>query len=260
MPQQPSPHERRAARTRLHQELAALGLKPDDAVLIHSSLRAMGPYPGGADALLETLAAYFAPGMLLLPAHSWATVYHGQTHFDQAQTPSCVGILAERFRHYPGVYRSSHPTHSLSGLGADADLYLAGDHHFDSPCAPRSPYGRLPEVEAQILMLGCDLRRCTTIHGIEEIADIPGRLTETRIEMTVRHADGRTTRQPMRYHAGSPSEQYHLLEPGLRERGIMREGPLFNAHCMVLPTPAFFDYTLERLRETPRLFDEPEKT
>ena len=50
-----------ARRERLVRDLQALGLRPGDLVMVHASLRALGPVEGGPaavlDALLDTVGA-----------------------------------------------------------------------------------------------------------------------------------------------------------------------------------------------------------
>ena len=53
-------------------QLAQMGLKPTEAVMIHSSIKAMGPMEGGADTILDALMEYFAEGLLMMPTHTWA--------------------------------------------------------------------------------------------------------------------------------------------------------------------------------------------
>ncbi|MDI9470402.1 MAG: AAC(3) family N-acetyltransferase [Bacillota bacterium] len=242
---------------RLLQDLETLGIQPGSNLLLHSSFRSLGGYPGGGEGFLDALCAYFSDGLLLLPALSWETVNAAHPFFDQKETPSCVGYLPEAFRLRPDVYRSAHPTHSLSGFGSWADLYLSGDEHGGTPCSPRSPWGRLPEIDAWILMLGCDLTSMTTLHAIEEVAGITGRLTEEPVDITIRYQDGRERQVPLRFHSGFPSNQYWKLEEGLLEHGLMRRGRLLAADCLVLKAADLFSYSLERLRFEPRLFDAP---
>ena len=42
----------------LQQDLAALGVKPQDTLLMHSSMKAIGPVEGGAEAVLDALTGY----------------------------------------------------------------------------------------------------------------------------------------------------------------------------------------------------------
>ena len=103
----------------LVQDLLALGVRPGGALLVHASLRALGPLPpGGAEDVIRGLLEALGPdGTLLMPALSYASVSPRSPVFDVLVTPSCVGALPEFFRTRPGTLRSVHPTHSVCALG-----------------------------------------------------------------------------------------------------------------------------------------------
>ena len=58
----------------LLQDLADMGLTGQETILIHSSLKSIGPVDGGADTVLDALMEFFRPGLLLLPTHTWRTI------------------------------------------------------------------------------------------------------------------------------------------------------------------------------------------
>ena len=101
--------------------LKEMNIDPRGTLLVHSSMKAIGPVEGGADAVLDALSEYMKDGLLVLPTHTWATVKDERNVFDVLREPSCVGILPELFRKRPGVVRSLHPTHSVAALGREAD-------------------------------------------------------------------------------------------------------------------------------------------
>ena len=51
----------------LLQGLADMGLTGQETILIHSSMKSIGPVDGGADTVLDALMEFFRPGLLLLP-------------------------------------------------------------------------------------------------------------------------------------------------------------------------------------------------
>ncbi len=53
----------------LWQQLRNLGIQPTDTVMVHSSLRALGPVEGGVDGFLDALKDYLSKGLLLIPTH-----------------------------------------------------------------------------------------------------------------------------------------------------------------------------------------------
>lgn len=59
-------------RQSLWKNLDELGLSPTDTVLIHSSLKAVGPVEEKEKACCRQLSDYFSPeGLLLFPTHTW---------------------------------------------------------------------------------------------------------------------------------------------------------------------------------------------
>lgn len=95
----------------LKHDLAAMGLTGNETILIHSSMKSIGPVEGGADTVLDALMEFFAEGLLLLPTHTWRFINEENRVFDVRRSPCCVGILPELFRQRPGVVaRCTPPT------------------------------------------------------------------------------------------------------------------------------------------------------
>ena len=157
----------------LLQDLADMGLTGQETILIHSSMKSIGPVDGGADTVLDALMEFFRPRLLLLPTHTWRTINAANPVFDVCTSPCCVGILSELFRQCPGVVRSLHPTHSMAGYGQQAVSYLAGEELRNTPCTPGGCYDRLKDVGGKILLVGVTHARNTymvlTVRGLVQI-------------------------------------------------------------------------------------------
>lgn len=138
----------------LKDQLESMGLKGDETILIHSSMKAIGAVDGGADTVLDAWMEYFKDGLLLLPTHTWKTVNADNPVYNPYTTPSCVGLLTNMFMKRDGVIRSLHPTHSMSGYGKNAAEYLAGEEYNNTPCTPGGCYDRLKEVGGKVLLVG----------------------------------------------------------------------------------------------------------
>ena len=98
----------------LLQQLRDMGIKSTDNLLVHSSMKSLGPVQGGADTVLDALMEAVPEGLLILPTHTWKQMCAEYSFFDPETEPVCVGILPELFRKRPGVVRSLHPTHSMA--------------------------------------------------------------------------------------------------------------------------------------------------
>src|SRR5207249_1241905 len=101
------------------------------------------------------------------------TFNYGQVPFDAATTRSFDGIISEFFRQLPGAKRSLHPTHPLTGVGPAADEILREHDASRGVFAEGSPFWKLWEHNAWILLIGCGHESNSTIHVAEEIVAVP---------------------------------------------------------------------------------------
>jgi aminoglycoside 3-N-acetyltransferase len=236
-------------------DVLALGLRPGVALLVHSSLRSLGPVPGGAEGVIQGLLQALGPrGTLLMPALSYETVRASSPVFDVRTTPSCVGALTEFFRTRPGTLRSVHPTHSVCGIGRQAQDLLA-DHILSiTPCGQYSPFFRLPQVNGQILFLGCGLRPNTSMHAIEELVE-PPYLYGDPVRYQVTQADGSQTEMQVRRHNfRGYAQRYDRLE-AVMPTGL-RKGRVLQAECYLVDTDLMWPAALQALKQDPFYFVE----
>ncbi|MES2200975.1 MAG: AAC(3) family N-acetyltransferase [candidate division FCPU426 bacterium] len=241
----------------LKAQLSALGIIPGDTLLIHSSLRSMGNLEGGAETLLLALKEQLGHGLLVMPTLTWDSVNDSQPVFDVARSRCCVGALPELFRQQPGVQRSWHPTHSVAAWGDDAVEFVEGHQRFDTPCARASPWGHLVERDAKILFLGTGLACNTLIHGVEEWAEVPGRLTTEPQYLQVTTPSGYLVEVPSRRHIGDASQYYAKLEPVFDAAGALRKGQLGDASCHLVFSSLAARATLALLDKDIQLFSHP---
>ena len=54
----------------LQSDLRKMGVRPDDTVLIHTSMKAIGMVEGGADAVIDAFCEYLTDGLFLVPTHT----------------------------------------------------------------------------------------------------------------------------------------------------------------------------------------------
>lgn len=242
-------------RKELGASLRQVGLKSGDTVFVHSSLKALGPVEGRADAVLDAFLDVLRPdGHLIVPTHSWATVNDLQPVFHQTHTPSTVGVLTNKVRLMSGTFRSLHPTHSVAALGPRAEIFCAGHELDDTPCSPRSPYARLCDWNGKVVLLGVDLRRCTLFHCFEEMA---GEAATLGIEPQIRYlirADGSELQIHYRGHWGHTSDHYDRVEGALLAEGIMTKTPLGQGEIRVLDARKAKNYLVPLLQKDPRFF------
>ena len=231
----------------LKNQLQEMGLQPTDAVMIHSSMKAIGEVEGGADTALDALMEYFAPGLLMMPAHTWAQMNAQYNVFDPAKEPACVGLLPNLFLKRPGVVRSLHPTHSMAAYGPAAADYVAGEENCTTPCAKDGCWARLRGIGAKILLVGVNHARNTYIHAVEECLNVPQRLAKEPSLFWVIMPDG-TAKEVIQYrhfNAKEPhvSEHYVRLHDGYLETGAAVETRLGDAKCLLCDCEAIYRTT-----------------
>jgi aminoglycoside 3-N-acetyltransferase len=243
--------------TVLTAQLLTLGVRRGGVLLVHSSLRSLGPLAGGAETLILGLIQALGPhGTLLMPALSYASVTPANPSFDVVTTPSCIGALPEYFRTRSGTLRSIHPTHSVCASGQMA-FDLTSGHSLDAtPCGPHSPFSRLPGLGGQILFLGCGLRPNTSMHGVEEHLE-PPYLFGSPITYTIRAADGNENQMTVRSHNFMGYAQRYDRIAALLSAPALLNGTLLAANCFLLETSAMWPAALKALKSDPFYFVEP---
>ena len=236
-------------------QLKQLNIDPKGILLIHSSLKSMGEIEGGADTVLDVLSDYMKEGLLVLPTHTWSYINAKNPKYYVEDSPSCIGILPELFRKRKGAIRSLHPTHSVAALGKGSKEFVKGNEEFDTPCARNSPWGKLLDHKATIMLIGVDLRRNTFIHGVEEWADIPGRFSKEREILYTVLPDSTEIKVPSYRHFGdSWSEYFWKVDDLFVEYGVMYKGKFGDATVRICDTQGMTKILFQMLEINPDLF------
>ena len=172
-------------------DLGHLGIAAGDLVMVHASLRAIGPVEGGADGVLDALVGAVGPeGTLLMtlgarddwawvnerPEPERAELLMDTVPFDPLVTPADpdVGVLAEVFRRRGGTRVSDHPEGRFGALGPRAE-HLITDVPWDDYYGPGSPLERFVAAGGKVLRLGADLDTLTVLHYAEYLAPVPSK-------------------------------------------------------------------------------------
>jgi aminoglycoside N3'-acetyltransferase len=163
----------------LAEELRQLGIRGGEVVMVHASLRAVGPVTGGAAGVLEALEAAVGPEGTLVMNLGAA---EGDAPFDKDGTPADpdVGVLAEVFRTTPGTRVNDHPDARFGARGDRAAALLREPLPWDDPYGPGSILERLVDADGRILRLGADPDTVTLLHLAEYRADVPAKRRVTR--------------------------------------------------------------------------------
>lgn len=160
-----------ATKRQIVDALGRAGLRRGDHLLVHSSLRKVGPIDGGADALIDGLLEVVGEdGTLAMPAFN-TTRYLPTPCFDMRLTASRSGMLTEMYRQRPASQRSCHPTHSVVAQGRRAAEFLA-DHYLREAFGVDSPIDRLARAGGYVLLIGVTHMANSCIHIGESCAGV----------------------------------------------------------------------------------------
>lgn len=155
------------------EQLKEVGIKNGEVVMLHSSLSKMGYVEGGAQTVIDSILKVIGnEGTIAMPAFPAIGFNYDylitNPVFDLSNTPSKMGVITEVFRKMKQVKRSLHPTDSVCSLGKQAD-YLTKDHISQlTPYNHNSPFYRLCELKAKIILIGVDLNSLTNFHTLED--------------------------------------------------------------------------------------------
>ncbi|MEQ1508390.1 MAG: AAC(3) family N-acetyltransferase, partial [Myxococcota bacterium] len=140
-------------------------------LMVHASMRRVGPVDGGAAGVVEALREAVGPDGTLLMVLSAVE----DAPFDALRSPvdtEDMGVLAEVFRTFPGVRVNDHAADRFAALGRGALALLEPtplhDYH-----GPGSVLERLTAAGGQVLRLGANPDTVTLTHYAEYLAQVP---------------------------------------------------------------------------------------
>jgi aminoglycoside 3-N-acetyltransferase len=236
-------------------ELSELGVRTGGVLLVHSAFRAARASAGSIENILGSFMRTLGQeGTLLLPSLSYDHVTRKQPLFDVERTPSNIGAIAEFFRVLPVTRRSVHPTHSVSGYGAEADEMLSKHQHDTTPVGPHSPFRAVRDRGGQLLMFGCGLRPNTSMHGVEEFASAPYVLGE-QITYTIRNGENESDTIHRRHGFGDLIQRYDRVANVLKAPAL-RRGSVFGTECWLIEVAELWERCAGRIRSDPYYFIE----
>jgi aminoglycoside 3-N-acetyltransferase len=248
--------------TSLAEQLRDLGIARSEAVIVHTSLSALGWVCGGAQAVVEALRAttghdqdctlvmptftgqYSDPAGWSNPAvpEAWHEVIREErpAYHPEVTPTRGVGVVPDCFRNYPEVVRSRHPQLSFAARGPAADA-IVGGHAFDYALGNTSPLGRLYGRDADVLLLGVEHEANSSLHLAEYRADVTGEPVERSAPV---RRDGE--REEVAYE-DIPLDESDFAELGEDfEREVdVTAGQVGAARAVLCSQPALVDYAVD---------------
>jgi len=221
--------------------LRAVGVRPGDALQVHSSLSALGYVVGGADAVVDALLEAVGPeGTVMVPTFNHSSV----DIFDAWHSPSINGAITEALRLRPEAVRSRHPTHPYAAIGRLAE-YLTSGPALGLTFNPYGPLGRLAKVGGKILLLGVGMRANTAAHVGETIAGahclgyMEGTYPVLMDDGEVRNA------RCVAWRNGPCLIEWDALEGEMRRRGMIADGRVGAGEVHLMKAADVIDVTIE---------------
>lgn len=206
----------------LFSQLEGAGVKHDDVVHIHSSMKAFGRFEGDMDGLIDAFCEYLTDGLFTVPTHTWATVNKRRPLFDVKNETPCTGLLPKTAVLRMDGARSKNPTHSMVVFGKKHLEFVAGEEEISTPTPRNGCYGKLIDRDGVILLVGVGHNRNTFLHCLEETANVPYRLAEKLTPFSILE-DGILTPHPMKTihcpYYKDVSRLFPMLQPLLSEGG-----------------------------------------
>ena len=205
-------------------------------VIVHTSLRAVGPIDGGAVTLLDSLIQFFTAngGLLCIPTHTW-----DENVMDLRSPRSCLGTLPNIAAQRHDGIRTLHPTHSMMVFGnkSIATDFAKCDRFVETPASPKGCLGKICDLGGYVLLLGVGHDKNTFLHCVEEMMEVPGRLTSCTVERTIIHEDGRFETRKLRWfdeeYIPDVSVFFPKYEPAFRYHDCISDARIGNASAQL---------------------------
>ncbi|PYP76231.1 MAG: aminoglycoside 3-N-acetyltransferase [Gemmatimonadetes bacterium] len=255
------------SRTSLQRDLLALGLAPGDTVMVHASVRAVGPVAGGPDQIhLAIKDAIGAEGSLLMYAScpdGYDEVGRGTLSpeveaelleklppFDASTARSARdnGALVEMLRTWPGSRVNDHVARFVA-WGARA-AHLFAEQPWNYAFGAGSALERFVELRGRILLLGSDHDQVTFLHYPEHVADFPDKRV-ARYQVPVLERGARVWRwmeevdtSDAGAHAHWPPRFFARIVDGHLRAMRNTGGPVGDATSFLIDARALLDHAL----------------
>tara|TARA_R110002073_G_scaffold320096_2_gene495107 strand:+ start:1203 stop:1925 length:723 start_codon:yes stop_codon:yes gene_type:complete len=225
----------------LIEQLKYFGLRDFPALMVHASMRKLGPIEGGCDALIHALIQSLGPQgnlIMVLGADDEEPFAALTTEADED-----MGVLPELFRQWPGVQVNDHAAARYAVLGPQADYLL-------NPTALHDYHGhgsvleRLTELQGAVLRLGADTDTVTLTHYAEYLADIADK---RRVKLRYLRADsGEQWIESLDDSDGikdwKEGDYFPQILLDYLAGGYARVGPIGNCTAELLPAQSFVSY------------------
>ncbi|MDG4865792.1 AAC(3) family N-acetyltransferase, partial [Streptomyces sp. T-3] len=155
-----------------------------------------------------------------------------------------MGAIAEALRSLPDAVRSSHPQASVAAVGARAKE-ITERQTLGWAIGRESPFGRLHDLDGQILLVGVGHDRNTFLHYAETLTP-RRRLKVRRFPMLI---DGERVWVETPDIGNDNGTYFPLVGREFEELAGIRPVLVGNAECRLIPVRALVEFAVRRLDE-----------
>ncbi|MBT4662098.1 MAG: aminoglycoside 3-N-acetyltransferase [Candidatus Marinimicrobia bacterium] len=240
--------------TQLKQDFRRIGVCAEDAIMVHASLRSVGSVEDRAEGLVCSLLSVLGnQGTLLAYADFEST--NDIPYFDPQKSPasSDFGILVEVIRTWPGAVRSLNPGASIVAIGTRAEWFCS-NHPMNYGYGLGSPFSRLVESGAKVLLLGSDFDNVTILHYAEHCAKLPNKRVVRRtdkvfsgstiMDVTIEEFD--TSELVI---SAMPDDYFAQITKQFVDAGYAQTGIVGQAHSVLLPVREFVKFAIDKMEQ-----------
>jgi aminoglycoside 3-N-acetyltransferase len=238
--------------TQLEHDFRSMGISPGDTLMVHASLRSIGPVEGRGEGVVRALLSVLGDQGTLLAYVDFEPT-NDIPYFDPQMSPASpdYGILAEIIRTWPGAVRSLNPGASMAAIGARSE-WICSDHPMNYGYGPGSPLAKLVEIGGKILLLGSDFDHVTILHYAEHCAKLPDKriirraeqllFRDTIVDVVIEEFDtGELVISSM------PANYFAQITQQFVNAGNAQAGIVGQAHAVLLPAQEFVGFAIDKM-------------
>ena len=241
-------------RRRIAADVRRMGVSRGDVILVHSALASLGHVVGGPDALIDGLLdAIGVSGTLAMPSFTFSQQKLRDRYppYHPRRTASVVGVVPDVFWRRAEARRSASASHALAAIGPQAE-FITGDDVTTEPYSREGPFGKLYQLDAKVLMIGCGLAPNSSLHAVEDWVGLP---SMQPVDYVVIDDDGRERvihyqSQPVGsrdfYRSTAMVTKSEVL---FRQRGVLRDGRIGPAMVHMFGFRDLMKHCMEIIRD-----------
>lgn len=256
------------SRAELAEDFRALGIAPGATLMVHASVRAVGPIAGGPDQIhLALKDAVTDAGTLMMYAScpdGYDEVGSGHLSTDAerellaklpafdpqtARSARDNGTLVEFLRTWPGTLVNAHVARFVVWGRHAADLIATQPWHYAYGAG--SALERFLQHDGRILLIGSDHDQVTFLHYVEHVIDVPDRQI-ARYKVPVEDGGLVVWRDVEEFdtsdrgaHANWPDRFFGRIVDAHLARTGNRGGRVGDALCYLIETRALFAFAAQ---------------